>query len=183
MALERTEDVDLSKSTGAYPQASSTAPIVVDDAGDNAFARSTGAYPMSGEPRTIFVDRDVDYAKSTGAYPMYDDELAARTAQGVPLDVPVQVVVTTPGPVSTGDPTMVARQRADLGLSEDPSGESDAGYEARPSTVAGKGFDGVARESHEQAEADAAVSEEAQAKTIAPPPARAVRRRTQADEA
>jgi hypothetical protein len=32
----------------------------------------------------------------------------------------------TPGPVSTGDPEAVAAQRADLGLSDDPSGMSDA---------------------------------------------------------
>lgn len=37
-----------------------------------------------------------------------------------------EVRYPTPGPVSVGDPEAVAAQRADLGLGDDPTGESDA---------------------------------------------------------
>jgi hypothetical protein len=42
----------------------------------------------------------------------------------------------TPGPVSAGDPEHVAKQRADLGLSDDPSGESDSGWKPETKVIA-----------------------------------------------
>lgn len=130
---------------------------------DVDYSKSTGAYPMPKDPTPIFVDHsDIDYSKSTGAYPMHDESsvntLRDRLVEHV--DAPVDAQFTTPGPSSLGDEDAVSVQRKDLGLSSDPSGDSDAGYEARPSTVPVPGADGVDRE----------------AKVVAPPQSPEVKR-------
>lgn len=113
------------------------------------YSKSTGAYPMPATPEPIFDDRgDIDYAASTNAYPMYDENSINTVTERVVehIAAPVDAQFTTPGPVSQGTEQEVAAQRTDLGLSDDPSGDSDAGYEARPSTVPLPGADGVDRE-------------------------------------
>lgn len=157
-------DETTTRSTGAYAQPVTTAPRI-DDV-ENDFNRSTGAYPMEKEPRTVFVDPDEDLSRSTMAYPMHDDperlvdELAAleltkaeqaavRTAgvTTIGLTSTAEVSYPTPGPASSGlTEDRVVKQRADLGLSPDPSGDSDAGYEARPWTHPVPGADGVDRD-------------------------------------
>jgi hypothetical protein len=110
------------------------------------YSKSTMAYPMDPTPKVEFVDSDIDYSKSTGAYPMYDERNAPeRVIEHVGSYV-ADVQFPTPGPVSSGLPDVVAQQRAELGLSSDPSGGSDQGYEARPSTIPVAGADGVDRE-------------------------------------
>lgn len=112
---------------------------------DVDFSKSTGAYPMEKEPKPLFVDADIDYSKSTGAYPMFDDRNATeRAVEHYTAEVDAQFI--TPGPSSSGQEDLVKVQRKDLGLSSDPSGEKDAGYEARPSSVSLPGADGVDRE-------------------------------------
>lgn len=135
------------------------------------YSKSTGAYPMPKDPTPMFVDNsDIDYAKSTGAYPMYDEKsvntLTERVVERVGSDT-ADVQFATPGPVSTGAEEHVAAQRADLGMSPDPSGESDAGYEARPSTVSVTGADGVSRD--------------VQAKVVAGPKKRTPRKASRAE--
>jgi hypothetical protein len=127
--------------------------------GDVDFSKSTGAYPMDKEPQPLFVDADVDYSKSTGAYPMYDDTSGTpveRVVEHVGSDQ-ASVQFPTPGPISSGVTSVVEAQRSDLALTADPTGESDAGYEARPSTVPVPGADGVERTA-DQAAVDAAAS-------------------------
>lgn len=128
------------------------------------YSKSTMAYPMATEPTPRFVDSDIDYSASTGAYPMHDarsvNTLVERVVEHI--DAPVEPQFETPGPISAGMEDAVAEQRAELGLSADPSGESDAGYEARPSTLPVPGADGVDREP--------------EVKVIAPPPRPQVRR-------
>jgi hypothetical protein len=136
---------------------------------DIDYSKSTGAYPMPKDPTPLFIDNtDIDYSKSTGAYPMYDESsvntLTERVVEHIDADVDPQF--TTPGPQSQGIEEHVAVQRKDLGLSADPTGESDAGYEARPSTVPVPGADGVDRE--------------AEAKVVEAPEDRRVRRGRQA---
>lgn len=144
---------------------------------DIDYAKSTGAYPMDKDPTPLFVDNsDIDYSKSTGAYPMYDEHVVvgenpSGTAQVEHVVEHVgsdqaDVQFPTPGPVSSGAEEAVAKQRTDLGLSADPSGDSDAGYEARPSTIAVPGADGVDRD--------------AQTKVVDSPKKAAPRKNTQA---
>lgn len=102
--------------------------------GEVDYSKSTGAYPMAKEPQPVFVDADIDYSKSTGAYPMYDERnQPERVVEHLNAEVDPQF--TTPGPSSTGDEQVVADQRADLGLSDDPSGESDAGFDPEAKVV------------------------------------------------
>lgn len=108
---------------------------------DGGPARSTGAFPMPATPEYKMVEPAVDYAKSTNAFPMWDDRnAAARSVEHV--DAPVKASFVTPGPQSQGHVAdSIKAQRADLGLSADPSGMGDAGYAARPSTVPVLGAD------------------------------------------
>jgi hypothetical protein len=133
------------------------------------YAKSTNAYPMDKEPQPLFVDNsDIDYSKSTGAYPMYDEHVTVvphEETGGVAIERVVEHVgsetaevrFSTPGPTSSGPEELVTAQRAEMGLSADPTGESDAGYEARPSSIAVPGADGVDRDANQAGE-DAAVS-------------------------
>jgi len=113
---------------------------------DPDFSKSTNAFPMDREPAVILSDGGIDYSKSTGAFPMYDDRNARqRTVEHIGAEVHPGFI--TPGPQSTGAvDSVVVTQRKSLGLSADPTGESDAGYEARPTTVVVPGADGVERE-------------------------------------
>ncbi len=109
---------------------------------DVDFSKSTNAFPMGKSPQPIFGNDVVDFSKSTNAYPMYDDRNAPQVdARHLSAKLDPQFV--TPGPISTGHESVVVAQRASMGLSDDPSGESDAGYEARPSTIPVPGADGV----------------------------------------
>jgi len=119
--------------------------MAVQQIPDGDFAKSTGAYPMQSEPVPVFVDPQVDYSKSTNAYPMYDDRNDPRVTVAH-YDAPPVVSFPTPGPASSGIEDHVLAQRKAMGLSDDPSGESDSGYEARPSSVSVPGADGVDRE-------------------------------------
>jgi len=128
---------------------------------DTDYSKSTGAYPMPKDPQPIFVDNsDIDFSKSTGAYPMYDEGSIGTAPERVVehIDAPADVQFTTPGPSSQGDPDVYAQQRQALGLSSDPSGDSDAGYEARPSSQLG------------------AEPEPAETKVVEPPRKRGTRR-------
>lgn len=107
------------------------------------YAKSTGAYPTPENPTTArMADEDVDYSGSTGAYPMQEGEGPQVVSQildadGKPIDFTASTgAYPTIGPVSTGEQPAVIEQRAGLGLTDDPSGESDVGAPARPSTVA-----------------------------------------------
>jgi len=140
--------------------------------GEIDFSKSTMAYPMGPDAEPVFLQQaSPDAVKSTMAYPMYDDAKVAKAVEAAKGVRTVQELTAestgaflTPGPVSTGALELVAEQRRDLALSEDPSGESDAGYEARPSTIPRPGADGVDRQS----------------KTVAPAPASQAGLRTRA---
>lgn len=88
---------------------------------------------MATDPAVVYEpDPGVDYSKSTDAFPMYDDRPVVPTY----VDAEVKPTYTTPGPTTHGyDAKAAALQRQELGLSPDLSGNSDAGYESRPSTV------------------------------------------------
>jgi hypothetical protein len=58
----------------------------------------------------LTIDNDLSTPKSTGAFP-------------------------TPGPISTGEPETVAKQRADLGLSDDPTGMSDSSWKPETKVI------------------------------------------------
>lgn len=99
------------------------------------YTKSTGAFPLSTEPAVVYEpDPGVDYSKSTDAFPMYDDR-NPREVVAKHVDAEVKPTYTTPGPVTHGESKAAAAQRQELGLSPDLSGDSDAGYAARPSTV------------------------------------------------
>lgn len=154
------------------------------------FTKSTMAFPMGADPVPIFVAADIDYAQSTGAYPMHDAPAMAaattRVVEHIDVDGADRVVLEhtvehvgsdvaseafpTPGPVSAGVAEDYQKQRAELGLSDNPSGEADHGYEARPSTVSVPGADGVDRDHGHQE----------QAKVVAPPAKTAPVKRTRA---
>ena len=97
------------------------------------YTKSTGAFPLDTDPAVVYEpDPGVDYSKSTDAFPMYDDRPVVPTY----VDAEVKPTYTTPGPSTHGyDAKAAALQRQELGLSPDLSGNSDAGYAARPSTV------------------------------------------------
>lgn len=102
------------------------------------FTKSTGAFPMSATPVTVYVaDPGVNYAKSTDAFRMHDDR-NPRERVVEHVGATVSPTFMTPGPISHGSEKETTAQRKELGLSPDISGESDAGYKARPSTVTGK---------------------------------------------
>ena len=91
---------------------------------------------MATDPAVVYEpDPGVDYSKSTDAFPMYDDR-NPREVVAKHVGAEVKPTYTTPGPTTHGyDAKAAALQRQELGLSPDLSGDSDAGYEARPSTV------------------------------------------------
>lgn len=164
--------------------------MAIKQKSDVDFTKSTMAFPMGADPVPIFVDGDVDYAASTGAYPMYDEPAMAaattRIVEHVDADGADRVALVhdiehvgsddttgafpTPGPASAGVAEAYQAQRAELGLSDDPSGDSDRGYEARPSSVPLPGADGV----------DRTHGQQVQAKVVAPPAKAAPAKRTRA---
>jgi len=93
---------------------------------DVDFSKSTGAFPMPPSPAAVvFQDSEVDFAASTGAYPMHDDTttVVGRTVEHVVEHVgseAAEVRFVTPGPVSLGDPAEAAIQRKELGLDPVP---------------------------------------------------------------
>ncbi len=118
--------------------------MAIQNVPDVDFSKSTGAFPLAKSPAPVFVDPQIDYSKSTNAYPMFDD----RNDPAILVthyDAPVSASFPTPGPISSGVEDHVLIQRKQLGLSDDASGESDVGYEARPSSVPVPGADGVDR--------------------------------------